>query len=126
MGGVPALGGMVLPMATSAQRKSLISTESPAAQEMTRGHFVRLSSTNSAAAQQIAQLSKAQAQGNSDDISSDQAKDSEPAWKVRSKPWGAMGMLVNSPSKACTDGNRSHSVAYSEIVQETFYCKNRS
>eukprot|EP00884_Botryococcus_braunii_P008009 jgi/Botrbrau1/17209/Bobra.0817s0005.1 len=87
MGGVPALGGMALPMATVAQRKSLIVTESPASQEMTRNHFVRLSSTNSAAAQQIAQLSKAQAtEGRSDSTSLDSAAGSEPAWKVQLRP----------------------------------------
>lgn len=82
MGGIPALGGM-FQFANSGQRKSLIATESPAAQEMTRSHFVRLSSTNSAAAQQISQLSKAHAtEGRSDSTSLEPKKDDGPVWKV--------------------------------------------
>jgi hypothetical protein len=103
MGGVPALGGMALPMATVAQRKSLIVTESPASQEMVRNHFVRLSSTSSAAAQQIAQMSRAHAtQGRSDSTSLESAAGNEPAWKVLPHKLFKM-VVLRSTSKSIYD-----------------------
>jgi hypothetical protein len=79
---------MVLPFATASQRRSLVSTASPAAQELTRTQFVRLKATESAAAQQISKLSSAHATaGQSDGTALEARSEDEPMWKVCGSEW---------------------------------------